>query len=269
MKYLIKNSLRPAYKFLRNRNQREFYRIYSKLSRVDRFHKICDFKFLSYVFDIPDSASFIWQFKEIFVDNVYKFDSYDDEPLIYDCGANVGLSCLYFKCRFPKAKIKAFEADPDISKILKSNLSRNNIQNIEIFDQAVWVDDDGVKFNSDGADGGSVVSSEKSITVNSVRLRELIACESKIDLLKIDIEGAEFDVLRDCREFLGNVDNIFVEYHSRNGSAQRLSEILGFLQNAGFRYYIESVSKRNCPFINHGTDIAMDLQLNIYGYKRY
>ena len=49
---------------------------------------------------------------------------------------------------------------------------------------------------------------------------------------------------------------------------QRLSEILEILEQNGFRYYIENISKRNSPFVNTGKESPMDLQLNIWGVKR-
>jgi adenylosuccinate synthase len=91
--------------------------------------------------------------------------------------------------------------------------------------------------------------------------------EPEVDLLKIDIEGAEYEVLKDCANSLSNVKNIFVEYHSWNSSTQKLSEILEVLEMNNFRYYIEDLSKRKQPFINHAKEKNMDLQLNIFGIK--
>ena len=45
-------------------------------------------------------------------------------------------------------------------------------------------------------------------------------------MLKIDIEGAEFEVLDDCKNHLNNIENIFIEYHSSNKKPQQLHDIL-------------------------------------------
>jgi FkbM family methyltransferase len=135
--------------------------------------------------------SFIWQFKEIFVDEIYKFNSKNEEPIIYDCGANIGMSCLYFKILYPKARIKAFEADPIITDVLKLNLARNGINDVEIINKAVWIDYNGVEFGRDGADGGSIYLMSNKIKVDSIRLKDFLDDELEIDFLKIDIEGAE------------------------------------------------------------------------------
>ncbi|MCT7541249.1 FkbM family methyltransferase [Aliarcobacter cryaerophilus] len=267
MKYLLKNMIRPLYYYFKNPNEREFQRLYTKWGGVKRYERINNVKFLGFIFDIPDLQSFIWQFKEIFVDEIYKFNSNNKQPIIFDCGANVGTSCLYFKQLFPNAKIKAFEADPMIAEILKSNLSKNGISDVEIINKAVWIDDNGIEFGSEGADGGSINASNNKIKIESIRLKDFLDKEEVIDLLKIDIEGAEYEVLKDCRDSLANVQNIFVEYHSWNSSAQQLSEILSIFESNGFRYYIEDISKRKHPFVNHNRDTNMDLQLNIFGYK--
>ena len=269
MKNLLKDMIRPLYHYAKNKNLREFYSIYDKWGGYERYKLVKDVKFLTYSFDIPDLASFIWQFKELFVDELYKFNTKKKEPIIYDCGANIGMSCLYFKKLYPNAKIKAFEADPKIAKILETNLKRNNVlENIEIINSAVWVDDEGLEFSSEGADGGSIYGEDNKVKVSSIRLKDFLENEEKINMLKIDIEGAEYEVLKDCQNSLENVENLFVEYHSWNNDTQKLSEILNIFEKNNFRYYIEGLTKRKYPFINKGESENMDLQLNIFGVRR-
>jgi len=267
MKCLIKNMLKPLYHYLKNKNEREFQRLCSKWGGYKRFERVNNVKFLKYSFDVPDLPSFIWQFKEIFVDEIYKFNSKNEEPIIYDCGANIGMSCLYFKILYPKARIKAFEADPIITDVLKLNLARNGINDVEIINKAVWIDYNGVEFGRDGADGGSIYLMSNKIKVDSIRLKDFLDDELEIDFLKIDIEGAEYEVLKDCADSLSKVRNIFVEYHSWYNKPQKLSEILRILEANNFRYYIENISKRKHPFISHTKQQNMDLQLNIFGVK--
>ena len=179
------------------------------------------------------------------------------------------MSCLYFKKLYPKAKIKAFEADPKIARVLENNLAKNSIlDGVEIINSAVWIDEDGIEFSSEGADGGSVYGGKNKIKLNSIRLKNYLENEKHIDMLKIDIEGAEYEVLKDCKDSLSNVKNLFVEYHSWNKTNQKLSDILEVFEKNGFRYYIESLTKRKNPFINKGELENMDLQLNIFGVRR-
>ena len=268
MKVFLERSFNGFYKFIKNPNERKFV-LYSIIYGSKNRYKEKKINFLNYKIQVPDALSFIWQFKEIFVDESYKFESELTEPVIYDCGSNIGLSCIYFKRIFPGAIIKAFEADLNISKYLKENLNANGLNDVEVIDKAVWVNDGGVELNIEGADGSSIYVEGKKQKVGSIRLKDLLDSESRIDMLKIDIEGAENDVILDCGNSLKIVNNIFIEYHSYTNSQQKLSELLNVLEQNNFRYFIRNDSSRNMPLINktNKSNPAMDLQLNIFGYK--
>ena len=266
----MKGIIKKIYNLVVNKNFRQFVFLNIRYSRYPRFQKINNIKFLKYRLDVPDAASFLGQIKEIFVDDSYKFISTNKKPVILDCGANIGLSCLYFKSLYPDAKITAFEADKNISRILSTNLNTNNIFDVMIINSAVWIDDNGIEFSTDGADGGSIHGSSNKSIVNSLSLKYFLENKfKKIDLLKIDIEGAEYEVIKDCKNSLKNVKNIFIEYHSWSNSSQKLSEILSILENNNFRYFIDGICGRSQPFVNNGKDRNMDLQLNIFGIKEY
>jgi FkbM family methyltransferase len=264
---LIKDSLRPLYRFLSQRKHREYYRLFSKYAEASRYQQR-DIDFLGYHVTVADAMSFVYQFKEIFFEESYKFVATSGNPVIVDCGANIGLSCIYFKELYPKSTIHAFEADPSIFRLLKGNLERNlDMSAIRLVNAAIWINDDGVNFNTEGSDGGSVVAtSDNSLHVKSVRLRTILMSHH-IDLLKIDIEGAEADVLLDCDGALTAVDKIFFEYHSHTAQRQRLDELLSMIGRNGFRYFIQSPDHRDAPFLTTSADAAMDLQLNVYCYR--
>ncbi|MCX6150418.1 MAG: FkbM family methyltransferase [Ignavibacteriales bacterium] len=268
MKLFLQILFKGSYYFLKNKNQREFMRLVFMYGDKPRYapEKI---SFLNYTVDVPDCLSFVNQVKEIFADENYKFHSTNSAPVIYDCGANIGISCLYFKQLFPLAKIKAFEADPKITQLLLQNLNQNHINDVEVIAKAVWINDAGIEFSSEGADGSSVYSTGKKIKIESIKLKDILQSEQKIDLLKMDIEGAEIDVLRDCGDSLANVENIFVEYHSFVNNKQSLDEILQILSANGFRYFIKPEADRKYPFINrfNKNNPEMDLQINIFGYR--
>lgn len=265
MRLFFKLLFRGFYKFLINSNQREFMRLVFLYGDKKRYQKTT-IKFLNHKFFATDCLSFIWQFKEIFVDEVYKFETKNVEPVIYDCGANVGLSCLYFKNIFPNSRIKAFEADPNIAKILSSNLKD---MNVEVINEAVWINSEGVEISLEGADAASIYGSKNKVRVDSVSLNKLIEDEERIDMLKIDIEGAETDVIKNCRENLFKVENIFIEYHSFLNYPQDLNTVLKILKEKNFRYFIKQPADRNSPLLNriNKNYPEMDLQLNIFAYK--
>jgi hypothetical protein len=101
-------------------------------------------------------------------------------------------------------------------------------------------------------------------------LRDVLLRETRIDMLKMDIEGAETAVLTDCRDALAHVQNLFVEFHAYHDHPQTLSEVVQVLESSGFRYYINTSQYRHAPLVNHrykGND-SMDLQLNIFAYRK-
>lgn len=229
-----------------------------------------DVTFGNYQFRVPDALSFIWQFREIFVDEFYRFYTTSTTPVIFDCGTNIGTSVAYFRQTYPNARIVAFEADEQISTILQDNLRKNQISGVEVVTKAVWTNDEGIWFGSDQADSASIFSQTDRKLVPSVRLRDVLLRETRIDMLKMDIEGAETAVLTDCRDALAHVQNLFVEFHAYHDHPQTLSEVVQVLESSGFRYYINTSQYRHAPLVNHrykGND-SMDLQLNIFAYRK-
>lgn len=268
MKLLLKILLKGIYNYFNNSSEREFIRLTYLYGDKKRYISE-DIKFLDYQFSVPDCLSFVWQFKDIFVEENYKFKAGTDRPLILDCGANIGLSCLYFKRLYPNSVIKAYEADPQIARILSQNIQKNKLNNVEIIDKAVWTDNSGIEISHEGADGASIYSNKEKFMVNSVRLKDVLEKGSKIDFLKMDIEGAECDVIEDCKNSLLNVENLFIEYHAFIHREQDLDKILEILRQSGFRYFIRQAADRKYPFINKTSKHfpEMDLQLNIFAYR--
>ncbi len=264
----LKILFKEFYHLLRSRESRAFLWLAIRYGDAKRYTP-WPVSFLQYRFQVPDALSFIWQFKEIFVEQAYHFRASSPQPVIIDCGANVGTSCVYFRYWHPEARIKAFEADPKIAAFLKHNLEQNHIQGVEIITKAVWTDNKGIELGQEGADGASVFASGSKIRVPSIRLKEVLAAEAKVAMLKIDIEGAETTVLNDCRETLSHVQHLFIEYHAYLGQPQEVDKILSILRQSGFRYFIRDAQDRPRPLSNHfyRNNTVMDLQLNIFAYR--
>jgi FkbM family methyltransferase len=264
----IQQSLKGIYRFITNSNERRLFRLSLRYGNSERY-KPKRMKFLGSKFLVPDCQSFIWQFKEIFVEEYYKFESANEAPVILDCGANIGTSCVYFKRLYPKAIVIAFEANPKIAEVLKENLRTNNFSDIEIVDKAVWIHDQGVELGIEDADASSIHKEDNKVKVGSIRLKNFLDKFEQVDMLKIDIEGAELEVLKDCRKSLSNVKNLFVEFHSFTKEKQNLSEVINILEENNFRYYIKSVDDRSKPLVNrkNKSNPEIDLQLNIFAYR--
>ena len=197
-----------------------------------------------------DLHSFYWQALQIMEQRLYDFRSDEPSPLIIDCGAHVGLASAFFKSRFPRSSILAFEPDPSIAGMLRDNLRALGHDDVAVEAKAVWTDDRGVTFLRSHDDSGHVVSGTAAAgtgeTVPSVRLRDVLAAQERpVDLLKMDLEGAEFALLRDCDGALGAVRRLIVEVHclrpsddaGKDGGPGRngLGDVLAILSRNGFR----------------------------------
>jgi FkbM family methyltransferase len=220
----------------------------------------------------PDAYWFLHSFDEIFEAETYRFSPSSEKPLIIDCGANIGLSIIYFKLTYPHAHIIAFEPDPEIFSIQTENLSRFDFSNVETHQMAVWTDNTELNFETDGTLGGRLIHTASAsqpgiVKVKTKDLKTLLSNQT-VDFLKMDIEGAEYEVLKDCSAYLPNVRNIFVEYHSYAKRKQCLDEMLSILSRAGFRYYIRNAKNDSLnPYTQKNWYHTFDLQLNIFGYR--
>jgi FkbM family methyltransferase len=217
---------------------------------------------------VADADSFLAAYKEIFFDKVYAFRSTTPRPMIIDGGANIGLATLFFKQLYPKSSIIAFEADPAIFALLEQNIAFFHLADVRLVNAALWNSDASLPFASEGGASGHIATfgeTTRSTRVQGVRLKPWL--RESVDFLKLDIEGAEYEVLEDCQEELKNVRNLFVEYHSSAHSEQKLSRILEILSKAGFRYHIHEAFSSPYPFLARRLLGKMDLQLNISGFR--
>jgi len=268
MRMFLEQGFKGLFYFLKDKNYRSFVYLLLRYGGSKRF-TTTNINVGGFKMKVPDTLSFIWQFYEIFYKRSYQFSPKSSSPLIFDCGANVGTSCLYFSREYKNAIIHAFEPDPHVFKALKQNIELNNVKNVELHNAAVWKEDTTLEFDSSGADAGALSQghSKTSIKVNAIRLKDLIEKEEAIDLLKMDIEGAEVEVIMDCKDVLKRINNIFIEYHSYHDSPQQIDKIISILAENGFRYYLENEAMRKIPFVNQRGKYDMDMQVNIFGYK--
>jgi hypothetical protein len=140
-------------------------------------------------------------------------------------------------------------------------------EDVVLINKALWsVSNVKLPFYSEGADGGRVknkIGKVKLVNVDTITLGDL--WKDKVDFLKVDVEGVEFEVLKSQKRFLDRTNKAFVEYHSFSNYKQNLSELLGILKNSGLKVVmISTMSNRKLPLINKISSLGMDLQLNIF-----
>jgi FkbM family methyltransferase len=256
--------IKHLYLLLKSRNYRKLTAYYSLYGNQARYHdktiNCCGRKL-----NIPDVASFISMYEEIFVNKIYEINSVS--PKILDLGANIGMSILWFKQNYPDSEIVAYEADEVIFQYLKNNVSECN--NVTLHNEAVWHEDATLSFCSEGADAGRVDESSpaEKVFVQAKDIRKILKEEGPFDYIKMDIEGAESTVLPACRGMLANTQYVFCEYHSSEGSEQKLDEILSILRSEGFRIHIQTITVSMQPFIKRSIKVGFDMQLNIFAWK--
>jgi FkbM family methyltransferase len=193
------------------------------------------------VMRFADLHSFYWQIKQIFGDKLYNFRCRNEAPVIIDCGAHTGMASLYFKECFPKAQITAFEADAAIADMCRANLSAHGAGDVEVKTAAVWTHNDGVTFAQSNDDAGHVDEAAPGLKTPSVRLHSLL--DRRIDLLKLDVEGAEYPIVEDCGDRLDQVDHIIAEVHALGREQAAIGKMLARLEALGFRYVITDLKQ--------------------------
>lgn len=186
------------------------------------------------------------QWRDIFVCESLRFTSPSSTPRILDCGANVGLASLYFKRLYPGARVTAYEADRSLAELCRRNLAANGAADVEVEAAAVWCANGTVRFQREGADSGAIEGTSAGLearaeTVPAVRLRDALVRE-RIDLLKLDIEGAEAEVLADCAGALSSVGAIVMDLHEFDPSRRRTPAIMELLTDEGFVVSLSDVT---------------------------
>lgn len=214
-----------------------------------------------------DAPGALHSAEEIFLDQVYRFECSRPDPFIIDAGANIGLSVLYFKQRFPLARVIAFEPDPAISNMLRANVGA--MPGVRVEEAAAWTENGSLEFFSEGSLAGSSelnwADRGTQVTVKAIDLNSILATEP-VDFLKIDIEGGENALIPHIAPHLGNVANLFFEYHALAGRDQQLAELLHIVSAAGFRYVIDGVQGPAHPFVER-VERGFEMQLNISCFR--
>jgi len=213
---------------------------------------------MGFVVEYDDFKSFFDMYIDLFIHSVYMLPKVEssEKIVIADCGANIGLSIFFFKHFFPNSKIFAFEPDKDIFRILEKNVRSNNLSNVKLYNKAVGSDKRNIKFYSSSGCGGSQGNTIYKDLAHSKGFKESIVEEitlsslnlKMIDVLKIDVEGAEGIIFEDLykNNLLKKVELINLEYHyGRNLKNNNLSLILKRIEDSNFDYIIKSEEVAN------------------------
>ncbi|MBT2619725.1 FkbM family methyltransferase [Chryseobacterium sp. ISL-6] len=154
-------------------------------------------------------------FYEIFWKETYKEHLQflvNDPKIIVDLGAHIGMTSMYLSLKYPNSKIYSVEASQENFEILKTNTK--SFTNIVCLNAAAHFEDGTLKFGGDELSYNQKVS-EQGILTKALSMGSIMKSYDieKIDLLKIDIEGAEIELLSKNNSWLQKVENIVIEIH--------------------------------------------------------
>ncbi len=191
-------------------------------------------------------------YREIFVDRLYAIESPKPGMRIIDAGANTGLAMLYFKLVAPDCHITCFEPDPRNCELISANVRDNGLRGVSVCNAALSDADGTATMYANAALTGDTAQSlsrafraSLADTPAAIRQYEVPAISLKpflrdpVDILKLDIEGAEGQVIRSLGDSLRDVGCVLMEYHYlREGNS--LQDIIGRLEDAGHDFRLEA-----------------------------
>jgi len=220
-------------------------------------NKIISLNIAGFKLNAYDYETAQYLLEEVWLNEDYYFKTNKKEPVIFDCGANIGVSVLYFKALYPESTIIAFEPNPNLFALLKKNVQVNQLKDVYIHQVALNAKDEEISFFIN-ENLGSFLSSKfqhrggnNEIKVKAEQLSGFMNNFANIDLLKMDIEGAEYEVIQELNEkkLLGTVHKYIVEYHyfKDRDQGKIVTFINTFAQN-GFAYTTDKPIDKSLSF---------------------
>lgn len=222
-----------------------------KIAAQKRRYKNYQLIFCGLTINCNDLLTFYIEAKRIFLNRKYEFETSNPSPKIIDCGGNIGLFTLFAKQQYPGAQITVFEPNSESFNLINRNLKANNMEDVEVINAGLYKFKGKVRRGLRNPDGNTTISEEKSAVIDVVKLDDYINCE--IDLLRLNIKGAELKVISEMYHKLPFVKEMMIEYQDFNGVDQDLHRLLTILNDIGFSYllhdiYVETKDDTKRPF---------------------
>jgi FkbM family methyltransferase len=159
-------------------------------------------------------------FRQIFIEKHYDFSLSSLPNVIIDAGANIGMSAVFFANKYPAAKIIALEPEDSNFALLKENAAP--YPQITPLKVALWKEEKAIRLVDPGEGHHGFRTVERATGESSqnsfVPATDLDTLMTKmniefIDVLKIDIEGAEKEVFEHAQNWIDRVGVLMVELH--------------------------------------------------------
>jgi FkbM family methyltransferase len=201
------------------------------------------------VIEVPKGA-IMAIFKEIFMEDLYDIaflkTHLKPQPVIVDVGANLGFFALFMASQLPGARIFAYEPLPTNFKHLQRHFRLNNGKALVAENKAVAGEKGALDLYYNPHVSYTPLASLRTdfedtntsrVTVEAVSLPDIFASNrlDHIDLLKLDCEGAEYDILYRCPDsLLQRVKLMAMETHNGVGTNENTEALCAFLKEKGF-----------------------------------
>lgn len=200
------------------------YAIKAKVTNSTVFFKL-NRQDCKYPFRLRIPSSDIPTYEQVFINQDYDFLVETQPKVIVDAGANIGLASIYFANKYPGAKIIAIEPEQSNFELLKENIAP--YPNIIPIQAALWNKNEEINLIDPGLGKWGFMTEMKhpsgNLPHNSCHTVIAMTIDkimedyklTKIDILKIDIEGAEREVFSDTSSWIEKIDSIIIELHER------------------------------------------------------
>jgi FkbM family methyltransferase len=193
---------------------------YSTLSRK-KSKFFAQASFLKKPFELRDNQSDKAIFFQVFYEKQYDLYgvNFPEVTKIIDGGANIGCASVYFSVRFPKAEILAIEPEENNFSLLKKNVEP--YENVSCVQAGIWNKNEHLSIAN--PEGGAAEymfenNAESKNMINGMTIRSLLNLKnwSNVDIIKLDIEGAEKEVFSaEDLSWLNNTKLLIIELHDR------------------------------------------------------
>lgn len=199
--------------------------------------------------DVDVPKRLLHTYKESFFDESYTKGfthplKLKENPIVVDVGANVGYFTLFMLSCYPKAKLYSYEPMPMNFKLLSKYRDENSSLDMNIFNMAVSAEVKTLTLHYDASDSFTTAATlyakddqPDKIEVPTTTLEEIMTNNNldKIDFLKLDCEGSEYEILYDATTtILDRVNVIALETHVSDQSKHNTNDLNQFLKSRGF-----------------------------------
>jgi FkbM family methyltransferase len=191
--------------------------------------------------DVQNSDTLYWVVQEALIGDEYNLKTIDfeDGDVVIDIGGNVGCVSIYLAKKYPNIKIYSYEAHPVNYECLLENIRLNDVNNVIPFNYAV-LNQSGSKVNitldlgNTGSSSLYVNNEVNSFDVETISFDDIIETNNieKIKLLKIDCEGAEYEIIEASQKLKEiEIENFSAEIHTfmvnHNKNPNSLIDLIG------------------------------------------